>query len=257
MEFEDLVSSNIERLKADHTLAGLSREWMATTASHNYAYNFRWLGLPIIQYPQDIVVLQEIVWGIKPDLIIETGIARGGSLALSSSLLMMCDFEEAQREGRPFDATRPKRKVVGIDIDIRPHSRNALEVHPLRGYMNLIEGSSVDPVVIKAVKSIASHHQRVLVLLDSNHTHEHVLAELEAYAPLVSAGSYCIVYDTAIEDMPRGSFPNRLWDVGNNPKTAVHEYLNAHPEFVIDNAIPDKLQITVAPDGYLRRSALD
>jgi len=166
---------------------------------------------------------------------------------------MMCDFADAQRDGLQLDPNQPRRKVIGIDIDIRPHNLSALIAHPLHGYIELIEGSSVDPMVVESVRRVASHYERILVLLDSNHTHEHVLAELQAYAGLVSHGSYCIVYDTVIEDMPPESFPDRPWDVGNNPKTAVREFLRGHPEFVIDRSIPDKLQITVAPDGYLKR----
>ena len=253
MDFSEQVADNIVQLGQSTTTRHRALEWMVATAELNYSYNFRWLGLPIIQYPQDTVASQEMAWLVKPDLIIETGIARGGSLALSASLLMMCVFADAQRDGILLDPQRPKRKVIGIDIDIRPHNRSALEAHPLYGYMELIEGSSVDQLVIAKVREVAVDYERVLVMLDSNHTHEHVLAELEAYAPLVSEGSYCIVYDTVIEDMPPGSFPDRPWDVGNNPKTAVHEFLGAHPEFAIDRSIQDKLQITVAPDGYLKR----
>lgn len=230
-----------------------SDRWMSNSYRHKYSYHFEWLGRPIIQYPTDTVALQELCWLVQPDLIVETGIAHGGSLALSASLLMTCDYADAHREGIPLDPRNPKRKVVGCDIDIRPHNRSALEAHPLYAYMELIEGSSVDQAVIDRVTGIASRYQRVLVMLDSNQTHEHVLAELEAYAPLVSAGSYCIVYDTVIEDMPPGSFPHRPWDVRNNPMTAVYEFLGAHPEFAIDPSIEDKLQISVAPGGYLKR----
>ncbi len=254
MNFSDQVAANIVKLGESTSSKRLAVDWLIDTAPLNYSYNFRWLGLPIIQYPQDTVALQELVWSIKPDLIVETGIARGGSLALSASLLMMCDFADARVSGSRMDPVSPARKVVGIDIDIRAPNRLALQEHPLSGYMEIMEGSSTDPRVIDGVHEIAKGYERVLVMLDSNHTHDHVLAELEAYSPLVSNGSYCIVYDTVIDDMPMGSFPTRPWDVGNNPKTAVHSFLNSHPEFVIDNSIPDKLQITVAPDGYLRRN---
>lgn len=253
MDFQEFVSSNIEQLGADRTVNDLSNQWMIATSRLNYTYNFRWLGLPIIQYPQDIVMLQEIVWQIKPDLILETGIARGGSLALSASLLLMCDYAEAQESANVTPLSRSSRKVIGIDIDIRSHSRNDLGSHPLSGYIEVVEGSSVDPQIVQRVHKCAAEHTKILVLLDSNHTHEHVLAELEAYAPLVSEGSYCIVYDTGIEDMPPASFPDRPWDIGNNPKTAVHEFLRSHPEFVADQSIHQKLQITVAPDGFLKR----
>ena len=212
-----------------------------------YAYQFDWLGRPIIQLPQDIVAFQEIVSLAKPDLILETGIAHGGSLILSASLLCLLDVMDG------LDPRQSTRKVVGVDIDIRPHNRQALDEHPLRFKMELIEGSSIDPEIIQQVRSHADGVDRVLVSLDSNHTHEHVLAELNAYADLVSVGSYCIVFDTAIEDLPPGSFPDRPWDVGNNPTTAVHEWLRSHPEFEIDKDIDNKLLISVAPEGYLRK----
>ncbi|UPH89137.1 cephalosporin hydroxylase family protein [Synechococcus sp. NB0720_010] len=222
-------------------------DFLLQSINDRYSYNFSWLTRPIIQYPQDIAAFQEIVSQAKPDLILETGIAHGGSLVLSASLLCLLDV----MEGR--DPRQSPRKVVGVDIDIRPHNRKALDEHPLRFKMELIEGSSIDPGIIKQVRSDADGVERVLVSLDSNHTHEHVLAELNAYADLVSVGSYCIVFDTVVEDLPAGSFPDRPWDVGNNPKTAVHEWLMSHPEFEIDKDIDNKLLISVAPDGYLKR----
>lgn len=212
-----------------------------------YSYNFSWLTRPIIQYPQDIVAFQEVVSLVKPDLILETGIAHGGSLVLSASLLCLLDVMEG------IDPRKSSRKVIGVDIDIRTHNRKALDEHPLRFKMELIEGSSIDPVIIQQVHSRAEGADRVLVSLDSNHTHAHVIDELNAYADLVSVGSYCIVFDTVIEDLPAGSFPDRAWDVGNNPKTAVHEWLKSNPQFRIDKGIDNKLLISVAPDGYLKR----
>jgi cephalosporin hydroxylase len=212
-----------------------------------YSYNFSWLTRPIIQYPQDVVAFQEIVASVKPDLIIETGIAHGGSLVLSASLLCLLDVMEG------LDPRKSHRKVVGVDIDIRPHNRKALDDHPLRFKMELIEGSAIDPAIINKVRSHAFGVEKILVSLDSNHTHQHVLSELNAYADLASVGSYCIVFDTVIEDLPAGSFSDRPWDVGNNPKTAVHEWLKQHPEFEIDKEIDNMLLISVAPDGYLRR----
>jgi cephalosporin hydroxylase len=224
-----------------------ARSWSMMTNLIGYTYKFEWMGRPIIQYPQDILAFQEIVFGARPDLILETGIAHGGSLALSASLLCLLDVMDG------LDPRHSSRQVVGIDIDIRPHNRKALDEHPLRFKMQLIEGSSIDPDIIKQARGYADSAENVLVSLDSNHTHQHVLAELNAYADLVSVGSYCIVFDTAIEDLPPGSFPDRPWDVGNNPKTAVHEWLKSHPEFHIDNDIDNKLLISVAPDGYLKR----
>jgi cephalosporin hydroxylase len=222
-------------------------DFLLQSINDRYSYNFSWLSRPIIQYPQDIVGFQEVVSQVRPDLILETGIAHGGSLVLSASLLCLLDVMDG------IDPRQSPRKVVGVDIDIRPHNRKALDEHSLRFKMELIEGSSIDPEIIQQVRSHADGIDRVLVSLDSNHTHEHVLAELNAYADLVSAGSYCIVFDTVVEDLPAGSFPDRPWDVGNNPKTAVHEWLKTHPEFEIDKDIDNKLLISVAPDGYLRR----
>jgi cephalosporin hydroxylase len=222
-------------------------DFVLQSINDRYSYNFSWLTRPIIQYPQDIVAFQELVSQVKPDLILETGIAHGGSLVLSASLLCLLDVMEG------LDPRQSPRKVVGVDIDIRPHNREALDEHPLRFKMELIEGSSIDPAIIQQARSHADGVERVLVSLDSNHTHEHVLAELNAYADLVSVGSYCIVFDTVVEDLPVGSFPDRPWDVGNNPKTAVHEWLKSHPEFEIDKDIDNKLLISVAPDGYLKR----
>jgi cephalosporin hydroxylase len=231
----------------DQTITQPAEQFFARSHQLQYSYNFAWLSRPIIQYPQDIVAFQELVSQIKPDLIIETGIAHGGSLVLSASLLSLLDVMEG------LDPRQSPRKVVGVDIDIRPHNRKALDAHPLRFKMELIEGSSIDPDIIKQVRCHADGVERVLLSLDSNHTHDHVLAELNAYADLVSVGSYCIVFDTVVEDLPAGSFPDRPWDHGNNPKTAVHEWLKTHSEFGIDKDIDNKLLISVAPDGYLKR----
>ena len=216
---------------------------MKASTLPKYSYNFSWLGRPIIQYPQDMIAMQELIWSIQPDLIIETGIAHGGSLIFYASLL-----ELNAACGGPPDA-----EVLGVDIDIRAHNRAAIEAHPMFKRITMIEGSSIAPDIIAQIKAKAAGQQRVLVCLDSNHTHDHVLAELEAYAPLTSVGSYCVVFDTVIEDMPAEMFPDRPWGPGNNPKTAVWDYLKTHPEFEIDKSIPHKLLITVAPDGYLRR----
>lgn len=237
----------------DALLTAATQVWFNKANAYKYSYHFEWLGRPIIQYPQDIVAMQELIWQVKPDLIIETGIAHGGSLIFSASMLTLLDVCEAIEAGEPYDPAASRRKVVGIDIDIRPHNRAAIEAHPMHKRIQMIEGSSIDPQVVAEVHAIARNHQRTLVCLDSNHTHDHVLAELQAYAPLVSFGSYCVVFDTIIEDMPAGSFPDRPWDKGNNPKTAVWAFLKNHPEFEIDKSIQHKLLITVAPDGYLKR----
>ena len=243
----DVVRNNIQKQAVDLTLISSAREFFDRSHHLQYSYNFNWLERPIIQYPQDIVAFQEVVSTVKPDLVLETGIAHGGSLVLSASMLCLLDVMEG------LDPRQSHRKVVGVDIDIRSHNRKALDDHPLRFKMELIEGSSIDPSIIKEVRSISRNSDTTLVSLDSNHTHDHVLAELDAYADLVSVGSYCIVYDTVIEDMPAGSFPDRPWDIGDNPKTAVHQWISGHPEFEIDKDIDHKLLISVAPDGFLKR----
>ncbi len=228
---------------ADRALRAASSEWMNRANARKYSYHFEWLGRPIIQYPQDIVAMQELIWRVQPDLIIETGIAHGGSLIFSASML-----EVNAACGGPAQA-----RVVGVDIDIRAHNRAAIEAHPLARRILMIEGSSIDPATVAKVAAAAAGSERVLVSLDSNHTHAHVLAELEAYAPMTSVGSYCIVFDTVIEDMPAAMFPDRPWGPGDNPKTALHDYLKQHPEFTIDREIDHKLMISVAPEGYLKR----
>jgi cephalosporin hydroxylase len=245
--FKAARAAQIQAQGLDFDLHAVSTKWFELANKHDYPYHFECLGRPIIQYPQDIVQVQEIIAQSSPDLIIETGIAHGGSLVLSASLLSLLDVMEG------LDPRDSPRKVIGVDIDIRPHNRKALDEHPLRFKMELIEGSSIDPEIIQQVRGHAEGIERVMVALDSNHTHAHVLAELNAYANLVSVGSYCIVYDTVIEDLPAGSFPERPWDVGDNPKTAVKEWLRSHPEFEIDKDIDNKLLISVAPNGYLRR----
>lgn len=231
----------------------LTEQWQYAASSVNYSYLFDWLGLPIIQYPQDMVALQELVWAVRPSIIVETGIAHGGSLVLSASLLALLDLTEAVKSGEVLDPQHLSRRVIGVDIDIRSNNRVAIEKHPMAAWITMIEGSSIDPEVVREVHSLISDDDVVMVLLDSNHTHDHVLAELEAYASLVSRGSYCIVYDTAIEDMPAGSFPDRPWDKGDNSRTAVDEFLGRNPVFVSNDDIPRKLQITESPGGYLRR----
>jgi len=220
-----------------------TQAFMQSSIVHRYSYNFSWLGRPIIQYPQDMVALQEIIWTVQPDLIIETGIAHGGSLIFSASML-----ELNAACGGPQDA-----EVVGIDIDIRKHNREAIQSHPMFKRITMFEGSSISSDIVEKVKAKAQQKHKILVCLDSNHTHDHVLAELEAYAPMTSVGSYCVVFDTIVEDLPNDMYPDRPWDKTNNPKTAVWEYLKTHTEFAIDKSIQQKLLITVAPDGYLKR----
>ncbi len=212
-------------------------------AKTKYAYSFFWLGIPVIQLPQDLQALQEIIWDVKPDLIIETGIAWGGSLIFSASMLVLLEVCGEIEKG----------DVIGIDIDIRSHNKEAILAHPLSKKITMFEGSSIDEGIIRKVTELAKSKKRVLVYLDSNHTHDHVLAELRAYASLVGVGSYCIVGDTAIENVPGGTIPGSPWGKGNNPKTAVREFLKENNNFEIDKIIESKLILTGSPDGYLKR----
>lgn len=251
--FKMEVQQNISSLRADKDLRKASLDWVGDITPKRYVYNFHWLGRPIIQLPQDMVAIQELIWTIKPDLVIETGIAHGGSLILSASMLALLDYCDAVEAGQTLDPKTPRRRVLGIDIDIRAHNRAAIEAHPMAHRIDMIQGSSIAPEIVAEVHKRAAGNERVLVILDSNHTHEHVLTELDAYASLVSPGSYCVVFDTVIEDLPAGMYPDRPWDVGNNPKTAVHEFLSRNHDFEVDEDMEAKLLITVAPGGYLRR----
>lgn len=229
----------IESLSSDIEFQRLSNHWRTAALERKYMNNFSWMGRPLIQLPTDMIGMQEIIWAVKPDLIIETGVAHGGSLIFYASLL------ESIGNGR----------VLGVDIDIRPHNRLAIESHVMAKRVSLIEGSSIDGEVIDRVRKQAKGKSRVLVCLDSNHTHDHVLAELNAYAGMVSVGSYCVVFDTFVEDMPDDyRWKNRPWGKGNNPKTAVWEWIKEHPEFEIDKSVENRLLITSAPDGFLRRT---
>ncbi|MEZ0577923.1 cephalosporin hydroxylase family protein [Nocardioides sp. MH1] len=232
-----------------------SIDWVTRAFSQKYMYNFDWLGRPVIQFPADMVAYQEVVWAVKPDLIIETGIAHGGSLVLSASLLAMLDYADAVAEGTTLDPANPKRKVLGVDIDIRDHNRKLIEEHPMSSRIDMLQGSSVTDEMAAQVAEHAKGYKTVLVSLDSMHTHEHVAKELAYYAPLVTPGSYCLVFDTIVEDMDDSVFPDRPWSQGDNPKTAVWEFLKENPDFEIDQDINQKLLISAVPDGWLRRKS--
>ena len=254
-KFKQDCMNEIQAQGADADFKKLTNQWVQSSAKHKYSYHFEWLGRPVIQYPQDIVAMQQLIWEVKPDLIIETGIARGGSLILSASIL-----ELVAACGGNSDA-----KVLGVDIDIRDHNREAIEEHPMAKRIEMIQGSSIAPDIISQVKNFTKNYNKIMVCLDSNHTHDHVLEELKLYAPLVSIGSYCIAFDTIVEDMDESLSENRPWKPGNNPKTAVWEYLDylksneakdddGNPiNYKIDKEIENQLMITVAPDGFLKR----
>jgi cephalosporin hydroxylase len=236
-EFAKRNSELTAKMAEDQALKSLTNEWLINTSRYEYTYHFSWLGRPIIQFPQDMVAVQEIIWKIQPDLIIETGIAHGGSLIFYASLL-----ELIGKDGH----------ILGIDIDIRGHNRAEIENHPLFKRITLLEGSSIEEKMAEQVYSFAATKKNILVILDSNHTHDHVLKELELYSPLVKKDSFLVVFDTIVEDMPENFYPNRPWDRGNNPRTAVLEFLKKNNRFAVDREIENKLLISMAPGGYLR-----
>jgi cephalosporin hydroxylase len=236
-DFEAEREANIARQGEDSDLAACGLEWMIKAAPYKYSYHFTWLGRPIIQFPQDIVAMQEVVWSVKPERIIETGVAHGGSIILHASLLELLGGE---------------RRVLGIDIDIRPHNRAEIEAHRLAHRIDLIEGSSLDEAVVERATAWA-HGRRTLVVLDSHHAHEHVLAELRAYSPLVSEGSYVVVMDTTLDEVPPGfAGDDRPWGPGNSPKSAVQAFLRESNRFEVDTTFDDKLIISAARGGFLR-----
>lgn len=235
-------------LKGCKDLRSLSLQWQIKSSDVGYSYTKDWLGVPIIQRSDDIVEMADLIYKIKPTCIIETGVARGGSMVFYASMLSLLDIADG------VDPRCSPRRVIGVDVDIRAENFLALKEHPLYFNINLVEGSSIDPGIVSRVRSMVKPDDIVLVVLDSNHSHRHVFSELEAYSSLVSLDSYCVVFDTVIEDVPKGFYQNRNWDVGNNPKTAVHEWLRENPHFCIDDDIDNKLLISVAPNGYLRRT---
>lgn len=255
VEFEQERQERLQSYRQDTAFAQLSGQWLQASMERKYVYNFDWLGRPIIQYPQDMVAVQELIWRVRPDVIIETGVAHGGSLVLSASMLALLDMADAIAEKRSIDPAQSHRRVIGVDIDIRAHNRQAIEAHPMASRIRLVQGSSVDTHTVDAVRALVPQGARVMVFLDSMHTHDHVALELQAYAPLVSVGSYCVVFDTFVEDMPPGFFADRPWDVGNNPKTAVQAWLESNPGFEVDEQMQTQLMVTVAPSGFLRRIA--
>ncbi len=241
--FAQLRTELVTELGANVEMADLTNRWLGKAQELGYSYNFDWLGLPIIQYPQDIVAMQELIWKLRPDVVLETGVARGGSLIFYGSMLELLETCTGAKGGR----------VIGIDIDIRQPNREAIEAHPLSHRIDLVQGSSVDPAIVDQVTEMVGDAKRVLVCLDSNHTHDHVLDELRSYAPLTTVGSYCVVFDTLVEHLPEIAVGDRPWGRGNNPLTAVRAYLAETDLFETDTSLQDKLQISVAREGYLRR----
>ena len=249
MDHAERVKKNVRNLIENKVFAELSKEWFEQSIKAEYSYNFEWLGRPLIQYPTDLVGMQEIFFKTKPDLVIETGIAHGGSLVFSASMMALLDICDG------FSKMESARHVIGVDIEIKPHNRKAIEEHPLFSRITLLEGSSVDQSLFSELSDIAKNYKRIMVILDSNHTHDHVLEELRMYSKLVSVGNYCIVMDTVIETSPIAALADRPWTVGNNPMTAVKQFLAEESNFDVDKQIEHKLGITVAPNGWLRRTS--
>jgi cephalosporin hydroxylase len=235
--FAEQRRKSIAELSARAELKERFLDLLKEASDIGYMYNFDWLGLPIIQLPQDIVAIQELIWKIRPGAIVETGIARGGSLVLSASILELIGEEGI---------------VVGVDIDIREHNRKAIEQHKLAHRIRLVQGSSIDPAIVSQVTELVRGRGPVMVFLDSNHTHEHALAELNLYSPLVGLGSYVVMFDTVIEYMPPDQYPDRPWGRGNNPLTAIRSFLGTNDRFEIDRDIDAKLLFSCNPNGYLR-----
>lgn len=227
----------ISAMGKDARVRELAMSFLEETAKYRYTYHFSWMGRTIVQAPQDVMAMQELIWQIKPQCIIETGVAHGGSVVFYASMLELLGGDGV---------------VVGVDVEIKPDNRRAIEAHSMGGRIHLVEGSSTDLTVLKRVREIVGNRGPVLVALDSNHTHDHVLRELELYSTFVRAGSYVVVFDTTIEDMPNELYPNRPWNKLNNPKTAVRQFLRDNSRFVVDQRVQNRLQITVAMDGYLK-----
>ena len=235
-QFELERAEAIKEMGNDKELRQKSLDWMLHADKYKYTYNYSWMGRPIIKYPNDILILQEMIWNLKPDYIVETGIAHGGSIIFSSSMLELLGHGE----------------VIAVDIDIRQHNREEIEKLPMAKRITMIEGSSVDPIIVNSIKEKVKG-KKVLVCLDSNHTHEHVLEELRMYADMVNVGSYIVCPDTFVEYFPKGYCDDRPWDVGNNPMTALIAFLKEDDRFIIDKDIDNKLMITEGFDGYLKR----
>ena len=256
MNFKKEVKKEIEAQGKDKKILKLTKKWMERAQELKYSYHFEWMGRPIIQHPQDMIATQQLIWDIKPDLIIETGIARGGSLIFYASLL-----ELISQSGK-----NKKAKVLGVDIEIRKNNLNYIKKHSMFKRINLFEGSSTDKKIYKKIYNFSKKYKKVMVFLDSNHTEKHVLDELEIYAKLVSKNSYCVVFDTLIDDFPLVCGKNRPWGKNNNPKSALNKYLkkirkkphfdlnNRKIDFKIDSSIDNQILISVSRGGFLKRS---
>lgn len=234
--FENDKRINANQQSSDEDLQKLALNFLIASDKYAYGYQWSWLGLPMIQLPPDILVVQELIWETKPDLIIETGIAWGGSLVYYASILQLLEHGA----------------VIGIDVTIPQHNIDAIMNYPFSNRITLYQGSSTDPDIQNKVEQHIDKDTKVMVLLDSNHTHQHVLDELNYYANFVTQGQYLIVSDTIVEEIPKQDHRPRPWAPGNNPKTALSEYLKTNDRFEIDEYINNKLLTTFTPNGYLK-----
>lgn len=238
-EFFEERRVDIEKMGQDEELRALSLEWMVKADKYKYTYNYTWMGRPIIKFPSDIVAQQEIMWRTRPDLIIETGIAHGGSIAFSASMQQMMGIENAE--------------VVAVDIDIREHNRKEIESHPMFPHITMYEGDSTSNELVEKVRKHTDEKKSVMVILDSNHTEDHVYRELVRYADFVTPGNYLLLPDTFIEFFPKGYYDNRPWDVGDNPHSAMKRFVAERDDYRIDKAMTNKLMICEGIEGYLQR----
>lgn len=237
-DFSNWREGELQKQMGSESFSKISHEWMQQAVDHKYSYQFDWLGVPIIQMPSDLVVFQQIIFETRPDLIIETGVARGGSLVFWASMLDLCGID-----GR----------VIGVDIEVREHAKNAISNSKYSNIIDVIVGSSIDNKIIDSVRNVVSKHQRIMVVLDSNHTHEHVLGELNAYAEFVSPGCSLLVLDTVIDDLI--PYPERSWGPGSSPKSAVIDYMKSHSaDFKKLSKFEAISKLTVAPHGFWMRS---
>ncbi|MDG1286926.1 MAG: CmcI family methyltransferase [Rickettsiales bacterium] len=238
-QFLDERHADIVKMGQDEELRQKSLEWMHHADKYKYTYNYSWMGRPVIKYPNDMMIQQELMWALKPDLVIETGIAHGGSIIFTAAMMEMMGIDG---------------EVVGIDIDIRKHNRDAIEAHPMMKRITMYEGDSVSSEMVEKVRAHTEGKKCVMVILDSLHSHEHVYKELQAYADMTTVGSYCVLPDTFIEFFPKGYYSDtRPWDVGDNPYTAMQQYMSEVNHFEIDKSLTHKAMITETIDGYLKR----
>ena len=237
--FEAAQQENALKLGQADTVFDQSKKLVIDLNTYGYPYMWTWFGVPIIQLPADIMATQEVIWQVKPDVIIETGVARGGSVLFMASLLEMMG----------------NGTVIGVDIDIRAHNRAAIEDHPMSGRVQLVEGPSTHPDTLARVRALIPEGARVMVVLDSDHSRAHVLDECRAYGELVTEGSYLVVADTLLGHMTPEEAPqdrSKHWSVGDEPLAAVHDYLAETDRFEPDAAINGKLVLSSSPGGYLK-----